>query len=346
MKVYYIIILVLTITLGCKKPFSQTPETALALPLQMDNANRSIVFIAGFDEGDNTYYTNAQRYFEGMQIQVIDNFFSIEEILTYINQKEKNQIHFEEIHIVSHSNAWLGMSLKTTKNGNRITVKTMQNAKRENKIPALQNGISSETKIIFHSCGLGENQALLQELKNTFTTEEVPNVYASTFFNVFGGKYAGHYLAKPYYGYYPTAESPGPAHLSKEFKSAYPETQIDWFTALKTRHESAIGEAYSFKFNIPVDWEFSFDDVSDIPKLEDSDAIMDWVSGSQEMAEVLLELNIPIEKYRWRSKIQGNKLVIKGKTTVLCVLAPILHQDDTNEYRNVRLEDHSLYQIL
>lgn len=346
MKVYYIIILVLTITLGCKKPFSQTPETALALPLKIENANKSIVFIAGFDEGENTYYANAQRYFEGIQMQVINTLFSIEEIIIYINQEENNQIYFDEIHIVSHSNAWLGMSLKTSKNGNRITLKTLQKAKKENKIPDLRNGITNDTKIILHSCGLGENQALLQEFKNTFATAQAPRVHASSFFNVFGGKYAGHYLAKPYYGFYPTAESPGPTHLSKEFKTTYPETQIDWFTALKTRHESSIGEAYSFKFNIPVDWEFSFDNVSDIPNLEDREATMDWVSESQEMAEVLLELNIPIEKYRWKSKIQGNKLVIKGKTTVLCVLAPILQQDDRNEYRNVRVEDRSLYQIL
>ena len=346
MKQILVLLSFLIIIIGCKKPFSQTPEMALALPLETEITKESVVFIAGFDQGDNAYYSKAKQYFEGKKMQVIDSLFSMDEILTYINKKGENRMYFEEIHIVSHSNAWLGMSLKTNKNGERITLKTLQNFKKEKQTTIVQNGITKETKIIFHSCGLGENRALLQELKNTFTAVQTPKVYASTFFNVFGGKFAEHYLAKPYYVFYPTAESKGPAQLSKEFKSAYPETQIDWFTAMKTRNEAAYGEAYSFKFNIPVNWEFTFDKSSDIPELKDADAIMDWISESQEMAKVLFELNIPIEKYRWRTKIQGNKLLIKGKTTVLCVLAPILQANDKGEYQKPRVEDPQLYQIL
>jgi hypothetical protein len=64
------------------------------------------------------------------------------------------------------------------------------------------------------------------------------------------------------------------------------------------------------------------------------------------MAEVLFKLNIPIEKFRWRSRVQGNKLIIKGKTTVLCVLAPILQANDASEYQNTNIQDPLLYQIL
>ncbi|TMM56627.1 hypothetical protein FEE95_08970 [Maribacter algarum] len=346
MKQIIVLLSFILVNIGCKKPFSQSPETALALPLEKKPTNGSVVFIAGFDEGTNAYYTKAKQYFEGQGIQVIDSLFSLNEILTYINHQAENRIHFDEIHIVSHSNAWLGMSLKTIRNGERITLKTLQKTRAENQIKDVQNGITNDTKIIFHSCGLGENQALLQELKDTFTTTKAPKVYASTFFNVFGGKFAGHYLAKPYYTFYPTAESKGPAHLAKEFKSTYPQTQIDWFTAIKTRRETSLGEAYSFKFNIPVNWEFKFDNFSDIPVLKDKDAIMDWVSESQEMAEVLFELNIPIEKYRWKTEVRGRKLMIKGKTTVLCVLAPILQDRGKGEYQKPRVEDPNLYQIL
>ena len=83
-----------------------------------------------------------------------------------------------------------------------------------------------------------------------------------------------------------------------------------------------------------------------MPNLKDKDAIMDWISESPEMAEVLFKLNIPIEKFRWRSSILGNKLIIKGKTTVLCVLAPILQSNGDSEYQNITIQDSSLYQIL
>jgi len=330
MNINYSILLFLVLLLGCKKPFSQTPETALALPTK---TTQTIVFIAGFDEGNNTYYTNAKNYFKAQKIKVIDTLFSIDEIIDEMNQTPNT--NYDKIHIVSHSNAWLGMALKTTKNGERITIQTLAEAKLKNEISVLKNGINNNTQIIFHSCGLGENLALLQELKRTFTTTESPKVYASSFFNVFGGKYAGHYLAKPYYGFYPTAESPGPAQLSKEFKATYPETNIDWFTALKTRQETSLGNVYSYKFNIPIEWKFTFDDANEIPQLKDKEDIMDWVAESPE-----------IEKYRWKSKISGNKLIIKGKTTVLCVLEPILETGDKNEYKMALVEDTTLYKIL
>ncbi|MEL0650435.1 hypothetical protein V6246_03315 [Algibacter sp. TI.3.09] len=341
MKLYSILIFLILI-LGGKKPFSQTPETALALPIEFTEKTESIVFIAGFDEGDNTYYTNAKHYFEAQDIQVVDHLFSIEEIISFLNETASKT--YDKIYIVSHSNPWLGMSLKTTKNGERITVETLSESK--NNMPVLKSGVNNTTQIVFHSCGLGANKALLQALKQVFTTVESPKIIASSYFNVFGGKYAGHYLAKPYYGYYPTAESPGPAALSKDFKASYPQTKIDWFTALKTRKETGLGGIYSYKFNIPVEWEFTFNNKSEIPKLSDRDAIMDWISESSEMATILYNLNIPIEKYRWKSEIRGNKLLIKGKTTVLCVLQPILQKDDATEYRNTAINDTSLYQTI
>ena len=343
MSKFSITVLVCVLMLSSKKPFSQSPETALTKALNKEKVEESIVFIAGFDEGENTYYTNAKRYFENRGMPIVDSLYALDEIINYLNTMRENQVSFKEIHVVSHSNAWLGMSLKITNKGERITTKTLQNAIRSNSFKPAERSIAKDSKIIFHACGLGENKELLQELKNTFGAKQV---YASTYFNVFGGKFADHYLAKPYYGYYPTAESKGPAHLAEEFKQKYPDVAIDWFTALQTRQESSFGEAFSFKFNIPVDWEFTFDNTIDMPKLENKEAIMDWISESPEMAEVLLKLNIPIEKFRWISAIQGNTLLIKGKTTVLCVLAPILQSNDGNEYQKVTVNNPSLYQIL
>lgn len=343
MNKYCIIILLILFT-ACKKPFLKLSKKESNLSKEIIKPIKSIVFIAGYDEGYNTYYDNAKKYFKAKNIQVIDDYFSIAEIIKYLNTSDTKT--YNKIHIVSHSNPWLGMSLKTNKEGERVTVESVFNAKKENKIPVLNHGIINDTKVIFHSCGLGENKALLEVLKQLFTTEKTPVVIASSFFNVFGGKYAGHYLAKPYYGYYPTAESPGPTALSKEFKTKYPAIKIDWFTALKTRKEVALGQVYSYKFNIPVNWVFSFDDKAEIPKLIDKDAIMDWVSESSEMATILYDLNIPIEKYRWKSKVKGNKLYIKGKTTVLCVLKPILQENDITEYKSTDFNNPSLYNIL
>lgn len=346
MKTYITIILVSFFQMfGCKEPLQEVEIQEKNNISQIVKTEQSIVFIAGFDEGKNTYYENAKKHFENKNMKIVENLFSLEEIILWLN-KNHDYKNYNEIHIVSHSNAWLGMSLKTTKKGERITAATLMNLKKEEGMPKLENYITKNTKLIFHSCGLGENQELLQELKAIFTTEQSPLVYASSFFNVFGGKYAAHYLAKPFYGYYPTAESSGPRAISKEFELKYPNENIDWFTALKTRQERTVGEVYTYKFNIPVNWEFTFNDVNEIPDLQNKDQIMDWISEDDEMATTIFKLGIPIEKYRWRVSIDKNKLVIKGKTTVLCVMKPIMQSNDKNEYRLASIADKELYQIL
>lgn len=340
----YTILIFLMLILSCKQPIAQTIKIVTNKTKEVEKTTESIVFIAGFDKGDNSYYNNAKNYFKTQKVKVIEHLYSISEIINYLNTDSAKV--YDKIHIVNHSNPWMGMSLTTTKEGSRITLETLSKAKEENEIPSLNYGITNNTKIIFHSCGLGENKPLLKELKQFFKTNETPKIIASPFFNVFGGKYARHYLAKPYYGYYPTAESPGPNAISKEFKTTYPTTKIDWSTALKTRKEAAFGEVYSYKFNIPFDWEFTFDDTADIPTLHDKEDIMDWISESSEMATVLYKLNIPIEKYRWRSSIKGNQLQIKGKATVICVLAPVLQENDPTEYKSITFNDANLYHVL
>lgn len=343
MRIYTILIVVLMF-LGCKNSFSKKTKTIAKSSIRAQEQKKSIVFIAGYDQSDNTYYDNARKYFEAQNIKVVNELFSIAEIITYLNNDTIKA--YDKIHMVSHSNSWLGMSLKTTNNGERITVKSITKAKEEHKIPSLNSSVTAATKIIFHSCGLGNNKELLKALKNIFTSKESPKIIASSYFNVFGGKFAGHYLAKPYYGYYPTAESSGPIALSKEFKANYPNENIDWLTALKTRKETTLGKVYSYKFNIPVDWEFTFDNKTEIPEFKGREAIMDWISESTEMSKTLYNLKIPIEKYRWKYKVEGNKLHIKGKTTVLCVLKPILQDNDPTEYKKTIFSDESLYQIL
>ena len=308
------------------------------------NTLKSLVFIAGFDEGDNTYYTNAKTYFENENYQVVTNLYSLAEILNWLRLHYDSEL-YSDIHIVSHSNPWRGLSLKTSKNGERITEQHLAEALQTKEVsPLALNFLSNNSKIIFHSCGLGINKKLLASLKNAFTQDEKIQIYASEYFNVFGGKYAEHYLAKTYYGYYPTANSPGPRMLASEFKQNYPTVKTDWETVLKTRAEQLPGELYTYRFNIPVEWEFEFEEASDIPNFENKQQIIDWISENDDLVNVLNEFNIPIEKFRWLTKVRGNTLIIKGKTTVLCVMQPIMKSKES--YLKANFANKNYYQVL
>lgn len=304
--------------------------------------NQSVVFIAGFDEGDNLFYSNAKTHFQQQNAKVVEGLYSLEEIVAWL-QLHHREKGYDEIHIVSHGNAWRGLSLKGKFEGERITLNNLKGMLEKNELPKISKGVTEETKIIFHSCGLGENVALLTLLKKVFSSEGQPQVYASPYFNVFGGRYSSHYLAQPYYTYYPTANSKGPIALATELKMSYPLETIDWLTALKTREETSAGIPYSYRFNIPVEWDISFDESTDIPQFEDAEALMDWIIDRDDMAAVLYELGIPIEKFRWSSKAKGNHLQIRGKTTVQCILRPIMNANDSTEYQPLIVENPTLY---
>lgn len=308
---------------------------------------QSVVFIAGFDENEdgNNYYAKASAHFKGKKMQVVEDSFSLEEIIQWLSTNN-NHGRYDEIHIVSHSNAWRGMSLPTTKGGDRITKKTLIEALEKKSFPRLDQRITRKTNVIFHSCGLGENDALLQLLQIAFSSEQMPKIYASPYFNVFGGRYASHYLAKPYYVYYPTAQSQGPKALAQEIEASYPEATMEWLSAIKSRGETKVGAAYSYRFNIPVDWEITFEKEEDIPQLDDREATMDWIAENEAISKALYELGIPIEKFRWTSNRSENSLKIKGKTTVVCILQPITNCNDDSEYEIPNMDDSQLYTCL
>lgn len=299
-----------------------------------------VVFIAGFDKGNDTFYTQATSFFKKESLPVVTGLYSLSEIMDWLNQS--NQF-FTTIHIVSHSNAWRGMSLKITPQGDRITTQQLALAIQNNEIPLLKSSIFEGTHIVFHSCGLGANASLLQQLKTAFTNEVAPLITATPYFNVFGGKYAPHFLATPHYVFYPTGNSPGPLALAQQAKKNYPEVAINWRDAFTSREETSIGTPYSYRFNIPVTWDISFNNPAEIPLLENTADIIDFVLSQDEIALGLVAMNIPLEAYRWRAKVNGNTLSIQGKATALTVLVPVMDALDAGAYQKPSIENTSLF---
>ena len=260
-----------------------------------------LVFITGIDESDEKFYKSAREYFINKQFEVVDNAFS-------------------------DHNPWTGLEMETLINGDKVSTESLQKVITQGTLPILKEGIHKQTKVIFHSRGLGDNTELMKTLKNAFVADEVPNVIASPYYDVFGGEFSEHYLAKPYYVFYPYSQSPGKTDLSKEITRKYPEEkEIDWYDALNNEKERYVGDAYTYRFSIPVKWEFDYTNSDDeMPSFKSPEAIMDWIEQNEELSRVIGKYDIPLEKFRWKSYVKGNKLTIKGKVTVLCVLKPLI----------------------
>jgi len=303
---------------------------------------QAIVFIAGYDKGESTYYQDAKKHFQELNYTIVDNAFSLQEIIAWLN-KNHNGNDYSEIHIVNKGNSKKGLSLETTINGELLSQETLLNCLKENKLPKLENVLAEDSKLVFHTSELGKNQDLLQILKQTFTANHQPKVFATPHATMFNGQFQKHFLAKVFYGYYPTAQSPGNVDLSKQFIRKYPLEDIHWLDAIRTTEEKEPGKPYAYKFNIPIRWEVQFSDDEDVPSFANANEIMDWIDNNEKYSSIIKDMGISLEQFRWRAVKVGQKVIIKGKTTAVCVLKPMMQRNNPLSYVRTEFDNQRYY---
>lgn len=329
-----VIILTSTFFINCDNAATIKKDEVVTLALE-DNLDYDVkeeiitrnplVFITGFDKGADKYYDTARAFFEQKNFEIVEDQYSIEEIINWLNRNESEN-PYGEIHIVNKSNPFKGLTLETVIRGEKVTAETLRKNITKGTLPILQESVNANSKIIFHANGLGENKDLMNTFKDAFCADELPNVIASPYYSIFNGEFAKHYLAKPHYVFYPTANSPGKVDLSKEIASNYPEEKdIDWHEALNNHEERFIGEAFTTKFLIPLKFELDYHNSDDeVPSFESQLEIIDFIEQQEILITEVENLNIPIEKFRWSYKMKNSTLIIKGKTTGLVVLKPLI----------------------
>lgn len=326
-------ILTLSLLINCNKKETQessevivTSKNEINFDLIEERETRNpVVFITGIDNKKETYYQNARNFFKEQQFEVVEDQYSLEEIINWLNKNDKGKV-YGEIHIINKSNSYEGLSLETLINGEKITSETLRKNITKGTLPILNESINRNTKIVIHANGLGKNTSLMKTFKDAFCAEEVPNVVASPYYSIFDGKFSKHYLAEAYYIFYPTANSPGKTDLSKEIAKKYPEEKnIDWYDALNNEEERYIGEAYSKQITIPVQFKLDYHNSDDeIPTFTMQEEVMDFIEQQEYLYEDIKKLNIPLEKFRWSWSVKNSALFIKGKTTGIYVLKPLI----------------------
>lgn len=285
-----------------------------------------VVFITGNDKGNNHFYDSARVYFKEKNYQIINGKYSVEEIISWMNNNATEN-PYGEVHIVNNNNPFRAMNLETVVNGDKVTAETLQKTITKGALPSVKNeAITDDTRIIFHTNQLAENTDLVNTLKSAFITEsKIPQVVASPYYNVFGGEFSNHYLAQPYYVFYPTANSPGKVDLSKEIAKKYPEEkEISWYDALNNERERYVGEPYTIHYTIPVNLELDYHNSdNEIPHFVMQEEIMDFIASEEDLMKEVEKTTIPVEKFRWTYTVKNSQLIIKGKSSALCVLKPL-----------------------
>jgi hypothetical protein len=241
--------------------------------------------------------------------------------------------------------------MKITHNSKRASSKSIAEAINENKLPRLSHGIlDSETTIVIHGCGVGNDVELLASVGEVFASESaIPVVNASKFFESYAssfdvqGQRHERYLTRSWMLTYPMDNAPQIQTLANAFRDKYSSSEIDWTGALNRLKPRWPGDEYTFTFEVPVkftiplqDESFSFNTLGDKMK---------FLSECPEVIDALKEIDMCTEDFSWSfspayiTNKDGQRLSavwIKGYATVHTVLKDIVASSNSEEVASIK----------
>lgn len=297
----------------------------------------SVTFILGEDQSDS-FYTLAKQYYltdrEAQTDYFVDTCRSLVGVRNFLAaQGLENGQTWGQINLVLHSNQWTGMSIPVLPNGNRTSVSTLfAHIQEEQFLPLADEMMDVNTKMNFVSCGLGKNKDLLYALQLAFGgfDEQQPSVESSenfVYFTYDDRQKIESTNLKPFYAFYKTAYKPADLHLQKQLQNRYPNIPIDWLAAMQLEQAEKEGDVFHTRFNVPIVWDVAMEIPADRVSIESEFDKIEFVRAQEDLMEMLRKFDIPIEKFRWQMSVTEKagvaQVKIKGKSTVLCVLAEI-----------------------
>ncbi len=72
---------------------------------------------------------------------------------------------------------------------------------------------------------------------------------------------------------------------------------------------------------------------------------MDFIEANEDLSNEFNTYNIAIEKFRWKTSVKEGELVIKGITTVLCILKPLIKPYGDLQYMEPEIDNLRLYNV-
>lgn len=250
------------------------------------------------------------------------------------------------INLVSHGNPYLGLSVKTIPDGKRASTANLRETLDQGSFLRMPEGIvDAQTCIEIHSCGIGENEALLDAVGQVFAggRYDVPAVIASPHFEYYITDPFNEQVVRKFFAdfrmiSYRMGYKPPDRLIKKKFSEKYPDDTINWEEALKKETASEPGEAFYYTIDVPVKWVIEHDENDSLPSFETGEARLQWVKGHPQIIRDLESTEIPPEDFNWWFRHvfvlneKGEKkpaLWIKGYSTVLFVLQllPPVHQE-------------------
>ncbi|MFC1733747.1 hypothetical protein ACFL6I_25900 [candidate division KSB1 bacterium] len=309
----------------------------------------SITFILGDDRNtENAFYTEAANYFQYSETAKTDYVVkwcrSLLEVREYLVQNPpSNALPWGTIHLVSHGNQWIGLSVEVIPESRRAsTAEIIKYLDNDTFIGIPDHIIDHNSEIEIHACGVGNNIEFVQIMTEVFRSEHaVPVVRASRLFEYYTSvKNSGmimeseHYFAKAWFTNYMRGYPPSDEIIYSNLKKKYPESSIDWQDALSREEPRWIGDVYHVTFDVPVKWVITYPNEDSLPDVSTLKKQKEWIYSRHEIMDALHKIEIPVEDFNWwfrKVYVNNNDgtrspaIWVKGYSTILSVLKPLLN---------------------
>ena len=247
------------------KAFAEQQKALREAPL---GERERVVFIMG----DDPFYDAAERFFQiNPAGALIDNLRTLRDVRNHLNNnRPSNGRPWGEINIVSHANAYGGMSVPVVAGGQQANPQTLQAAMDSNNpaqnFPPLADGVADcRTILQVRGCSLGQSQRMVDLLGRAFGGTEVQRlqVRAPRHLQEYSFRTRNRQLTHVEQAYvqfwtvgYPDGQRPNNATLAQRFQAKYPGVPINWVRAVQRRDgfDTAVRHAtFGFTFTLEYD---------------------------------------------------------------------------------------------
>ncbi|MBR9921566.1 MAG: hypothetical protein GYB31_12075 [Bacteroidetes bacterium] len=327
------------------------------------NPREQIVFILGEDELEgNPYYAQATKYFRFRESVKAENLVvhcrSLKEVRDYLVQEKNTENPWGQVHLVVHGNQWNGLSLPVYPDGERTTSSNIKRAIEAGLFPSFPEGVlDAQSELIFHACGTGRDEALMQSISGVFGGQVV--VRSAKYFVSYDSQSgmpwsANQYLSEYWFTTYQTGRRPIDPILAEQLKADNPDANMDWMGALSRQKPRWPGDVYHYRFSVPVRWVVAFGAADQLPVLETETERAAFLQSQSELMEKLRKIGIPLERFSWKFEESTYTLsngqevpaiLIEGKSSILCVLRAITEPEEKVPMA-VDLTDERFYAVV
>ncbi len=326
-------------------------------PVERIEYRETITFIMGEDDGDENYYSEAEKFHRLNPISIDESIVtsckSLYDIRNYLEEnRPENGEPWGIINIVVRTNEWKGLGIPLNTEEENISPKNILSSINNNTfIPLSDHIVDYETEIIIYGSSVGKNPLLLEMIAQAFGGNDIeqPLVYATNHFIHYESSEddSRRYITESWNIPLSSNQQKINSTLKNKFIEKYPEDEVEWDIALEQTEPQFLGDVFYKIINIPIYETIILNDKNDFPTFSNDEEKEQWLLAQETAKNKILNTEIPIENFKWNITMnpytfEDGKtkplITIQGNSSILCIQRSMTTENYDDPYTPLPFE--------